>query len=283
MYPFKNPRASALALVALTLILAGRASGQTGPTATAKGNLLVLPVGVSQLEQPGNDLQWADQDAIDQAAFWKAQQGSVFGKVYCHEPLLNRNATRENILQAMQEITGRTGAGDTVVAVFSGHGGVSQQLQQYVFCATNGCLSASEIRSWVVNLTQKGARVFLILDTCHAAAINLQVEGVVVLASCSASESSSDGDPFALHNNGLFTRVLLEALRGQADRNGDGIITLGEVMAYVSQRVPELCQADNQHPQVFCPASTPTTLSLAGVSGATVTLPALLPGTGSSH
>jgi hypothetical protein len=39
------------------------------------------------------------------------------------------------------------------------------------------------------------------------------------------------------HRHGLFTYYLLRGLRGEADTNRDGEVTLGEVAAYVSQKV----------------------------------------------
>ena len=271
MQRFTNPRASALALVALTVLLANRASAQTGPITASRGRLLVLPVGISQHERPGNDLEWADQDARDHAAFWKAQQGRLFGEVHCHGPLLNRQATRANLLRAMAAVADQARTGDTVIAAWSGHGADPRMSGQWLFCTADGFLSANEVRTWVVNLTRKGARVVLILDTCHAAAVNLRVDGAVVLAACGASEGSSDGDPIALRNNGLFTRVLLEALRGQADRNGDGIVTLDEVMDYVTRHLAQLDH--RQRPEILRLDSTPITLPLASAGALPVPAP----------
>jgi uncharacterized caspase-like protein len=39
------------------------------------------------------------------------------------------------------------------------------------------------------------------------------------------------------HRHGLFTYYLLRALRGEADINQDGDVTLGEAVAYLSQKV----------------------------------------------
>jgi hypothetical protein len=58
--------------------------------------------------------------------------------------------------------------------------------------------------------------------------------------------------------------VLLEALRGKADRNGDGIITLDEVMAYLAERIPQIHGV--QRPVALRTDSTPLTLPLAGVN-----------------
>ena len=40
------------------------------------------------------------------------------------------------------------------------------------------------------------------------------------------------------HRHGLFTYFLLRALRGEADTNRDGDVTLGETVTYLSQKVP---------------------------------------------
>ena len=40
---------------------------------------------------------------------------------------------------------------------------------------------------------------------------------------------------------------MLEGLRGKADLDGDGVITVGEIYAYVSRKVPE-ATGQNQHP-----------------------------------
>jgi hypothetical protein len=293
MRRFKNPRASALALVALAFVLAGRATAQTGPVDPTRGNLFVLPVGVAQYDRPGNDLQWADQDARDYAAFWKSQKGRLFGHVYCHEPLLNKQGTRANILAAMKKLEDQVRPGDTVVASLCGHGTIDRRLGQWAFCAADydpytaaGSISAAELRTWVAGLTRKGARVVLLIDACFSGAADINLDGAAVLTSCQADETCLDGDPLALRNNGLFTQVLLKGLRGQADRNGDGVITLDEVVDYVARHVPELYRRvagfsqGQQRPAAFRPGGTPTALPLAGVSATAVPSPIPSTGTG---
>ena len=39
------------------------------------------------------------------------------------------------------------------------------------------------------------------------------------------------------HRHGLFTYYLLRGLRGDADTNRDGVVTLGELAGYVRQKV----------------------------------------------
>ena len=47
--------------------------------------------------------------------------------------------------------------------------------------------------------------------------------------------------------HGVFTYYLLEGLRGSADTDHDGIITVDEAYGYVSRKVPEVT-GQNQHP-----------------------------------
>ncbi|MEP6957470.1 MAG: hypothetical protein ABI980_01970 [Nitrospirota bacterium] len=51
------------------------------------------------------------------------------------------------------------------------------------------------------------------------------------------------------HRHGLFTYYLLRALRGEADTNRDGDVTLGETIAYLSQKVLWASKAHMNHEQ----------------------------------
>ena len=67
------------------------------------------------------------------------------------------------------------------------------------------------------------------------------------------------------HRHGLFTYYLLQALRGEADTNRDGDVTLGETVAYLSQKVRWASKTHlNQEQRPFAvPAIRPTDPSAA--------------------
>lgn len=67
------------------------------------------------------------------------------------------------------------------------------------------------------------------------------------------------------HRHGLFTYYLLRALRGEADTNRDGDVTLGETVAYLSQKVLWASKAHmNQEQRPFAvPTIRPTDPSAA--------------------
>ncbi|MBX3235383.1 MAG: hypothetical protein KF814_04460 [Nitrospiraceae bacterium] len=57
--------------------------------------------------------------------------------------------------------------------------------------------------------------------------------------------------------HGLYTYYLLRALRGEADANRNGEVTVGELTAYVNQKVPAAAKSgfnQEQRPQVLAPA-----------------------------
>jgi hypothetical protein len=56
------------------------------------------------------------------------------------------------------------------------------------------------------------------------------------------------------HRHGLFTYYLLKGLRGDADTNRNGMVTLGETTEYVRQKVAWAAKTQfnsDQHPQIF--------------------------------
>jgi uncharacterized caspase-like protein len=71
-----------------------------------------------------------------------------------------------------------------------------------------------------------------------------QGKGRVILTASDANEVSVEKDEL---KHGIFTYYLLEGLRGKADSDNDGIITVDEVYRYVSTKVSQ-ATGQNQHP-----------------------------------
>lgn len=68
--------------------------------------------------------------------------------------------------------------------------------------------------------------------------------GRVILSASGANEVSAEDETLG---HGVFTYYLLEGLRGPADTDGDGLITVDEAYGYVSGRVPD-ATGQEQHP-----------------------------------
>jgi uncharacterized caspase-like protein len=230
MYRFRNQTAAGLALAALSLFLVGNAPAQTGPIA-AHRNLFVLAAGVNHPPGYPRSLNCADKDARDMVSFWATQRGRLFNRVDAAPALTNGQGTRRAILHGLARMAEASRAGDRAIVFLSGHGGVVRT-GEWGFCAGDGHVLASELRPFIEQMARKGVLVLLMVDTCHAGAIAIQGENIIVMAACTAGRGAGDG-------NSYFTKALLEGLAGAADANKDGVITLVELEAYVAWRMEQ--------------------------------------------
>ncbi len=69
-------------------------------------------------------------------------------------------------------------------------------------------------------------------------------KGKIILTASGANEVSAESDEL---QHGIFTHFLIKGLQGQADSDGDGLITVDEVYTYVSKQVPQATNQE-QHP-----------------------------------
>lgn len=112
---------TALALIALsatTFILTACDSSPTGSSGGGGATRAVV-VGISQYQVPSFNLSFADDDALDyfnalvQGSNWEPSEITV---------LLNGQATRSAIIDAINNVGGSLGSDDKFVFYFSGHG-----------------------------------------------------------------------------------------------------------------------------------------------------------------
>jgi uncharacterized caspase-like protein len=181
--------------------------------------------------------------------------------------LLNADASLRSIKGAIGKwLFQNAGPQATAVVFFAGHGGLEADkeghekdgLAKYLLpwdaepedLFSTG-LSDSEFRRLLNAIKAQSVVVFL--DACYAAGVtargarNVAVvsnpfarlsegQGRLVIASAQPNQQSWEDDSLG---HGIFTHHLLEALRGEADRNADGCVSAYEVFAHLQQRVPE--------------------------------------------
>jgi hypothetical protein len=97
-----------------------------------------------------------------------------------------------------------------------------------VIVMLDSCFSGTGGRS----VTKSGARPLVISIENPVLAIGK----INVLAASAGNQISSDYDSV---KHGLFTYFLLRGIRGEADKNGNGTIELGELYDYVKTNVAE--------------------------------------------
>ncbi|MDO4587169.1 MAG: caspase family protein, partial [Planctomycetia bacterium] len=176
----------------------------------------------------------------------------------------NNIPTRENIDKLKNDLAKRIDKSDTLLIYFSGHGSKTSENDTHLFLQNSKsstleernktALKVSDFRKWMKD-NIKTENKLLILDTCHAAAtrsswasdapnfkeIEEDHDGVMTFASSDYEESSSNivytenstTGPDSKKTISLFTFLLNEALKGNADKNIDDIITTKELNEYL--------------------------------------------------
>jgi Caspase domain len=193
--------------------------------------------------------------------------------------LLDEEATLEKLRRTLGTLLRRSaGRDDTVIIFLAGHGATETDpsspdgdgLEKYILPVNADPMdlySSAMPMSEVARIFQRisSERLVFIGDTCYSGASGgrtiiaggtratvsgtflerlSQGKGRVILTASDANEVSVEKDEL---NHGVFTYYLLEGLRGKADVDGDGMITVDEIYRYVSDKVPQATGQD-QHP-----------------------------------
>jgi Caspase domain len=254
----------------------------TGAAKPPGARLHVLAIGISDYGDKAEflRLKFADKDAKDVAdALFKTQRseynklGGLYAEVlaqYLHDSTADR-AGIFNAFDAMQRDMANDSAGqDLAVVMFSGHGAVVDKrfylLPYGVNAGTTAelkgtAISADDFQAEVAKLALHG-RVLLLLDACQSGAVTadgskltpnadllhseMSTSNVTVLTSSSENEVSREDDKLG---HGAFTKVLMQALSGDADEDHRGVISMSELTDYMYSHLPLLTNGQ-QHPEV---------------------------------
>lgn len=234
---------------------------------TPMGDLYALVVGVSQYRHAAIPaLKFAAKDAGDFGAFLAAQK-KLFRNVHV-KLLTDAQATRHEIEKFLFYDLLKAGKDDSVIMYFSGHGAIDpKRAEEYFFCAHDTdpeYLAATAVLlsgpRFLGNLSSR--HVLVVSDTCHAGGLsNLQTKslpvsfqsflqefqqssGRIIIASSKPGEFSMEQERL---QNSVFSHFFLEGLRGPADKDRDGAVTVREAYEYAYDRTKDATQGA-QHP-----------------------------------
>lgn len=248
---------------------AGLASRPTG-----KPVLWGLAIGVSKYGTSTIDLKYADQDALKLERFFRAHEGKSFSEVH-FKTLVNEEVSRNSIIGAINRHLGQAAPDDIIFIFLAGHGIRHRQSGSYYFMPSDSDfdnllstgLRMSDFEESVKILSNNVDKIIVAMDTCHAGALEVGVRsvgggedlaraisaasGLYILSASKAGEVSLESDDYKLHpdftGHGAFTYALVEAMRGQADYDRDGYVSLNEMFQFVARQVPRLTSGQ-QHP-----------------------------------
>jgi hypothetical protein len=239
-----------------------------------KPTLWVLAIGISEYQNPNINLRFAAQDANAIAQVLKKRGGTLYDEINI-KTLTNDQATRTNIIMAMERFLGQAAQGDVVLIFMAGHGVKHKTTGSYYFLTHHAdgehlvgqALRWSDFDEMIKILHRNVDKIVLMIDTCHAgsikvalrsgsggenlAALMLKAQGLYTLAASKSGEESMESEKFKASDqspgNGAFTFAIVKGLQGEANYNEDDYISVMEVFNYVGKVVPRLTEG-RQHP-----------------------------------
>lgn len=208
-------------------------------TPSKRQMLHVLAIGSDYLSTAVNPITGGG-DAQALAGVFKAGSDSLYGAAGVVE-VLNDAATKDNILQAINQAAAYLGPKDTFVFFFSGYVATREE-QSYLIphdAALRGggkmedseLIPATELQA-ALDSVRAGHRLFLLdSDYLHVAP---NAEGThVLLASGPGKGRAMQGRTY-----GFFTSVLLQALQGWGDADQDGRVSVFELAGFAGRHLP---------------------------------------------
>ncbi|MBR9921882.1 MAG: peptidase C14 caspase catalytic subunit p20 [Bacteroidetes bacterium] len=193
-------------------------------------------------------LKYTDDDAYKIYAFLKSPQGGALPDEQIRV-LVDGNATRANIVDAMEQTFMRADANDVVIFYFSGHG-LEGSFLPVDYDGYNNLLKHDEITR-LLEKSQAKHKIVL-ADACHSGSLlAMKAPNRPMLQRYYSAFEDSDGgmallmssrgSEFSLEDGGLrsgvFSYFLVEGLKGGADVDQDGIVVIQEIYDYVNQHV----------------------------------------------
>jgi hypothetical protein len=176
--PVRALLAGGIAAACTVTCLPAEASAEI--TAPGGGSIHALVVGIDEY-WPKQPLKGAAADATDiEESLEKAgvpKENITF--------ILNKKATRANVLEAMKNLAAHSQKGDLAILTFAGHGGRIKEMyantkpdhmdEAYILWQYNDTVTAGaseliagpEIKHWIAELDAKGVDILFVADTCH--------------------------------------------------------------------------------------------------------------------
>jgi len=202
-----------------------------------------------------------------------AERRGLFGKAHV-ALLIDEQATKANIVKALTTGLSKAGKKDIVIVYMESHGSIlPSDPEKFYFMAYDSTSGKPETFLWVNNKELfrdvKSERLLFLTGSCFSGGFLTglartkglkpsmgfleELEGRFGISAASGAEVSVFGGRYGMS---LFGFYLIKGLRGEADANGDGIVTVKELYDYISDRVVK-DSLGAQHPQLFASRGDP--------------------------
>jgi len=216
-------------------------------------------------------LEYAPNDAEEMYELLIAPAHGNFPKDNVKK-LINEQATLKNIKSAIGTwLPQNVKPDDMVILFYSGHGGVecdesgeeSDGKDKYIIpydAQANDLFATALLNSHISTMLDRvpSNRMVFFIDSCYSGGVTDTISNIKTISKLplkagtnvyeqlsgrgriviSASQANEVSFEMPKYEHGIFTYYLLKGLRGEADSNGDSIVTLFEIFPYLSVKVP---------------------------------------------
>ena len=220
-----------------------------------KPTLHVFAVGISEYDYTKTGLQKLQSGAKDAQDFVNTINSldlSIYKEV---KPIiiLDKEATANNIRLRLKKLADNVDQEDVVMLFFSGHGMTEDNLFYFMThgVRVNECVNAlkfNDIVDQMQRMKNKDCHVFIFMDACHSGGMYGQAKGAKETISSAAPDivgfysSTADEQSRELNGNGLFTRALIDGLKGNGIANDNGQITIHSLRNYITNALNDAPQ-----------------------------------------
>ena len=216
-----------------------------------------IAVGVSNYESSNVlTLKYPVSDAFKMYGFWKSPEGGALDDKHS-QVLVNDQATKQGIIDSMRQMFRQAEENDLVTFFFSGHG-LKGAFLPTDYNGSNIRLFHSEVNDLMAQCPAKYKLV--IADACNSGSylasksvtndvfkstqqdiqdaffreLNRASPGTAFILSSQADEESLEVS--TLHQS-IFSYFVLRGMKGEANSNGDEVVTVQELFNYVYRHV----------------------------------------------
>ena len=223
-----------------------------------KPNLYIFTVAINKYRDRRLQLKYAVPDAEFILKGFSSQKKSLYQNIFTYH-LFDDNVTKDGLKSSFEKLGNEVQADDVFVFYIAGHGITYDEDGDYYYLPSNFRFINSEaIQQQGISkndLTRylsliKAGKTLMLMDTCNAGSFlgnntrGLSEQTAIDRLSRSTGHATivaSSDDQVAMEGyegHGIFTYILVEGLRGKADTDGDGFITLQELSTYTEEEVP---------------------------------------------
>lgn len=229
-----------------------------------KPNLYVLTLGINQYKVRRNRLEYAVPDAQAIASQFRKENNGLYENISISS-LLDGEVTKDGISAKFDELSHQIKKSDVFILYMAGHG-ITYNGDYYYIPVDYYASEENQIEEMGISKNDfvsylskiDAGKSLILIDTCDSGSFMSEKSqfntrgsfsssdgvirrlrkavGCAVISAAKDNQSALEG----YEGHGIFTYAILEALKGQADFDKDGYISINELSFYLKDEVPKL-------------------------------------------